>query len=188
MGLTEQAEAIAELYAPNQTGAPSKLGSAETLADFLQAIAQGNYLSTACALAGLSESSVYRYLKQAETDPGNHAALAFRRSYEKACAQAEAIDVANVRRAGRLPQFWAASMTYLERRFPDRWSRRTDAESGPKVVVQIGATAEHVQIIANQVNGIRNYQTSILPDSAETLTNSTNSVTQSIAKDEGESG
>jgi len=39
-------------------------------------------------------------------------------------AKAEATHVENLNKAGKLPQHWAASATYLERRYPERWGRR----------------------------------------------------------------
>jgi hypothetical protein len=67
-------------------------------------------------------------------------------AYKKATAIAEATAVENVRRAGTDPLYWAASMTFLERRFPERWARRRDADSGPKIVVQIGADPRDVRV------------------------------------------
>jgi hypothetical protein len=49
-------------------------------------------------------------------------------------------------RAGRDPRFWAADMTFLERRAPDRWGRRQNDESVPRVVVQIGVKDSDVQV------------------------------------------
>jgi len=51
-----------------------------------------------------------------------------------------------VRAAGKQPQFWAAEMTYLERKYPDRWGRRQDDQSVPKVIVQIGIKDSDVSI------------------------------------------
>jgi hypothetical protein len=51
-----------------------------------------------------------------------------------------------VRVAGNDPRFWAASMTYLERRHPERWARRSEGQDGPKVVVQIGVRDSDVQV------------------------------------------
>ena len=39
-------------------------------------------------------------------------------------AKAEAGHVANLAAAGKKPQYWAASATYLERKAPERWGRR----------------------------------------------------------------
>lgn len=66
---------------------------------------------------------------------------------EKAQALAEAEVLETVRKAGQAgPQYWPASMTLLERRHPEKWGKRQDSESGPKVVVQIGIQASDVSV------------------------------------------
>ena len=37
-------------------------------------------------------------------------------------------------------------MTWLERKSPEKWGRRQDDSQAPKVIVQLGVTAEHVKI------------------------------------------
>lgn len=158
--LTETAQRIAEAYTPPATGRHCDIADAEAVSQFLHSIAEGNYLETACSVSGLGRATVYRWLKTAETeDDPNHPVVRFREAYEKARAMSEAEDVANVRRAGRQPQYWAASMTYLERRYPDRWGKRPETDAGPRVIVQIGLSAEHVPMVANQVNVMGTYQT-----------------------------
>jgi hypothetical protein len=56
------------------------------------------------------------------------------------------MEMGKVRKAGEDPRFWAASMTYLERRHPERWARRSEGQDGPKVVVQIGVRDSDVQV------------------------------------------
>jgi hypothetical protein len=162
--LTAQAADIAEHYRPPETGRHSDLGDAESISKFLHAVAEGNYIETAAAIADLSKATVYRWLKQAETEPDrNNAQVRFRDAVEKARAMSEAQDVANVRKAGKLPQFWAASMTYLERRYPEKWGKRPETEAGPRVMVFLGTSPEHVIQITNTrqdpVNIIDSYQT-----------------------------
>jgi hypothetical protein len=72
---------------------------------------------------------------------------------EKAQADSESDAVQDVRKAGKAgPQFWAASMTRLERRHPDRWGKRGEDGNTPKVVVQIGVSQGDVQV---QVDGAK---------------------------------
>jgi hypothetical protein len=110
----------------------------------LEAVHDGNYIETAAELAGLSKVTVYDWLKRGEANetPYN----VFANALKRATARAEAAEVAKVRSAGNDPRFWAASMTYLERRHPDRWARRSDDSSAPKVVVQIGVRDSDVQV------------------------------------------
>ena len=143
--LRAQAESIANRYRQDvHIGAPSSLGDTETVHVLLAAIADGNYRETACRLAGISKQTFYNFLKRAEA--GDHSAMVFVDALEKAEAAAESEIVRNVRQASKLPQFWAAGMTLLERKSPEKWGRRQDSNDGPKVLVQIGVSAGDVQV------------------------------------------
>lgn len=142
--LQAQAEAIAASYLPPATGRPSDIGDQHLLRELFEAIRAGNYLETACDLVGLAPVTVYSWKKRGEA--GEEPFKSFANTLKRASAQAEAQAVANVRTAGKLPQFWAAEMTYLERRHPDRWARRQDDSSAPKVVVQIGVGVGEVKV------------------------------------------
>lgn len=144
--LRVQAEQIAHAYdtKPPSPGAPSTIGNPELVQQLLAAIRDGNYRETACRAAGISKQTFYNWLKRAEH--GDEAAIRFVDALEKAEAEAERETVSNVRSASKLPQFWAAGMTYLERKYPDRWGRRQDDQTAPRVVVQIGAAVNDVQV------------------------------------------
>jgi len=135
---------IAAAYIPPQTGRPSSIGDHETLQVFLEAIENGNYLETACELADISKETFRQWKLRADAGetPYTHLIAATKR----ASARAEAAEVTKVRKAGEDPRFWAASMTYLERRHPERWARRQEGNDGPKVVVQIGVNDKDVQV------------------------------------------
>lgn len=141
------AEQIADAYLtqPPHVGAPSTIGDPNTVQQLLAAIAEGNYRETACRLAGISKQTFYNWLKRAEH--GDEAATAFVDALEKAEAIAESELVRNVRKASTQPQFWAAGMTLLERKSPEKWGRRQDDGSAPKVVVQIGAQDSDVRVL-----------------------------------------
>lgn len=158
--LIADAARIAETYTAPSTGRPSLLGDTAAVSELLLRVAEGNYIETACTIAGIAKQTLYRWLKEADAiaEP-DHPLVRFRDALKKAEAMAEAEDVANVRRAGRTPQYWAASMTHLERRHPDRWAKRTDLETGPRVIVQIGIGADAVPTVANLGNHNRPYQT-----------------------------
>ena len=114
---------------------------------FLEAVGEGNYIETAAKLAGITKQSVYEWIKRGQSgEPGTEAFRVFADAVEKAEARAEAKMLANVRRASELPQFWAAGMTVLERRHPDRWGKRQDDSTQPKVVVNIGVGSGDVRV------------------------------------------
>ena len=142
--LAEQAQTIADMYQPPITGRPSDVGDAYTVKELLEAIEAGNYLETACHLAGLSHVTVLNWRKRG--DAGERPFDAFVTALKQAEARAEAKMVANVRKASELPQFWAAAATHLERRHPERWGKRQDDSSQPKVVVNIGVGSGDVRV------------------------------------------
>jgi transposase len=139
-----RAEAIAALYEAPHTGRPSDIGDQDLIKQLLSAIEDGNYLETACHLAGLSHVTVHNWKKRGEA--GESPFDVFVKSVKEAEARAEAKMLANVRRASELPQFWAAGMTVLERRHPDRWGKRQDDQQVPRVVVQIGVGQGEVKV------------------------------------------
>lgn len=143
LSLRVQAEQIANAYLPNG-GRPALTSDANAVQVLLAAIADGNYRETACKLAGISKQTLYNTLKRAEA--GDDSAILFVDALEKAEAYAESETVRNVRKASELPQFWAAGMTWLERKSPEKWGKRQDDSNTPKVVVQIGVGAGDVQV------------------------------------------
>ena len=124
--LTEQDQRLAGRYTKFTPQAIVKL---------LTAVREGMHYEPACALAGISYQTLRNWLNRAEDDgpdsPHGRVACALK----LAEAEAEGETVRYVRAASRDPRFWAAGMTFLERRHPDRW-RRPDA--GQQVQVQVG--------------------------------------------------
>lgn len=142
--LAQQAQAIADSYIPKPTGTHSAITDDAKVQIFLEAVQDGCYIETAAKLAGLAKQTIYNWVKRAEQ--GEIAFASFVDALQKAEARAEADAIRNVRQAGKLPQFWAAEMTYLERRHPDRWGKRQDDSNTPKVVVNIGVGQGDVRV------------------------------------------
>jgi transposase len=150
---------VVEAEARPRGGRPSKF-THEVREKVLSALRGGNYLETAAAYAGISVSTLHKYLAEgrqpgAEPDYANFAA-----SVDEAIATAEVTEVAMIRRAAS-PQTqvvrdsdgsvvrdgegkpmievvhrgnWQAAAWILERRDPGRWGRvdRSQVEvSGP---------------------------------------------------------
>jgi hypothetical protein len=136
---------IANGYTPPATGRQdSQIAHVDVVQQLLEAVEAGNYIETAADLAGISKVTVYSWLKRGEE--GEKPFNLFAHAMKRASARAEAIEVGKVREAGKDPRFWAASMTYLERRHPEKWARRSEDSAGPKVVVQIGVRDSDVQV------------------------------------------
>jgi len=131
-------------------GAPTKL-TREVCAEFVRLLAAGNYFVTCCRFLGIDETTGYNWQKWGREGidaPGDwpDAFREFFRSSERASAQAEIQAVAEVQLAGRPhgkrygktvhpgtgeetweelePGQWQATMTFLERRFSERFSRK----------------------------------------------------------------
>jgi len=152
MDLAAHAQAIAEAYRPPAAGRPSVIGDQETIHEFFEAVEAGNYIETAAELAGISTETLRQWRLRAEA--GEEPFTAFIATLKRLERRAEAKAVANVRAAGRKPQFWAAEMTFLERRHPDRWGRRSESDNAPRVVVQLGVKDSDVSIAITTPNAL----------------------------------
>ena len=94
-------------------------------------IQTGNYASTACASVGVSESAYYDWLAKGDRDNEQGVEsvyVEFSEAIKSAEADAEMEAVTAIRSA--FTNSWQAAMTYLERRYPDRWGRRARVELG----------------------------------------------------------
>jgi hypothetical protein len=167
------AEAIAQTYEPPANGRPSSIGDAATLKLFLSELDAGVHMEPAAELAGLTPNTIRNWLKRGEAH--EQPFDAFLRAFKRARANAEARITKNVLKASELPQYWAAGATYLERTYPDRWGRRQEDSSSPRIVVQIGARDSDVSVQVNAVpvqeitegNHNHSYQTQIKGESEE---------------------
>ena len=148
-----EAQAIANQYLQQSElvhredyhGRLAELADPDVLQRLFTALADGNYPSAAATAAGIHRNTLDRWMKLGEEQPDS-AYGAFVAAVKRAEAEAEAALVAKVNRASNLPQFWAAGMTLLERRHPEKWARRQDdSGAGPRVVIQIGVKDSDVQ-------------------------------------------
>lgn len=147
--LDVEAQRIAAAYKAPSTGRPSVLGDAETLQELLRQVALGNRREVACAIAGIAPRTVYNWIERA--DAGHEPELSFVQQLKRAEAMVESRIAQNVISASEKPQFWAAGMTYLERKYPDAWGRRSEDGNSPRIVVQIGVKDSDVRV--NLVEG-----------------------------------
>jgi CRISPR/Cas system CMR-associated protein Cmr5 small subunit len=135
-------------------GRKSKL-TPELIDTLVEYVKNGNYISTACQAVGISVNSYHNWLNKgddfyamfrnaygadAEVDEEilkemvksdiitEHQAMCvrFAEALNKASGESEALAVLHVRKA--FGDDWKAAMTFLERRFPTRWRRRTGIE------------------------------------------------------------
>lgn len=99
--------------------------------EILRYLRAGNYIETACALAGIHPSTYYRWIERGNDPKAPAKFREFREAATRARAEAEARNVAIVQRAAGTD--WRAATWYLERSFPTRYGRRDRIEhSGPE--------------------------------------------------------
>lgn len=140
-----EAQRIASLYQPPHTGRPSNaLIDVYRIHQLLKRVHGGACGEVAAIAAGFARQTYYNWKNDAKN--GHIASIALMDAVEKAEALSECEDVEDIREAGKTPKFWAAKMTRLERRHPERWARQTETNDGPKVVVQIGVVDRDVQV------------------------------------------
>ena len=120
-------------------GRPDRL-TAAVQERIIQALRAGAYAEEAAASAGVSRRTYHRWRARGEAD---HAPASFRdfaAAVRQAEADAELYALAVIHKA--MPDDWRAAMTYLERRYPQRWARRTKIEREGGVPVQTQISGE----------------------------------------------
>ena len=107
-----------------ETGRPSKLNS-EVQDRIVAAIRAGNYPKTAADYAGITERTFYRWLQRGQ-DEDSGIYHEFAQAVQRAESEAEVCAVAILQR--HMADNWRAAVTFLERKFPERWGRRARIE------------------------------------------------------------
>jgi len=99
----------------------------------LKAIKGGNDKKVACEFAGISETTLYRWLEQSRAKNASEELREFRESLERSEAEAETLHVARITQAANNGR-WQAAAWWLERKHPERWAQHTRIKaelSGP---------------------------------------------------------
>lgn len=95
----------------------------------LEALRVGNYRTVACNLADISIQTFWKWMNRGEAE-GEGPYYEFLMAVLRVEAESENAIVGHVRHA--VPNDWRAGIELLQRRHPDRWSKRTQNEvSGP---------------------------------------------------------
>lgn len=91
------------------------------------AIRAGNYIETAASYAGIGRSTLYQWMKRGRANKkGDRVYVEFVFEIEKALAEAEVRDVARIAAAAEFQ--WQASAWRLERKYPERWGRKSTVQ------------------------------------------------------------
>ena len=113
-------------------------------ATIVQLLAEGNYLTTACAVAGLSRDTFDHWRRRYEA--GEEKAMKHA-DFFTACERAGSVAESNALRTLRQGGLgWQASAWYLERKFPRKWGR--------KVVLAIPPTTDLDKLSDEQLQAI----------------------------------
>lgn len=102
------------------SGRKSKL-TKELIAESSQLIRAGNYAQTVCDYLGIHKSTWYKWMVEGEVAKSG-LKREFFDSIKKAEATAEIRNVNIVQKAAE--DDWKAAMSYLARKFPDKWGRK----------------------------------------------------------------
>jgi transposase len=105
-------------------GRPTKL-TPRVQERIVRLIEAGSYAEPAARAAGISASTFYSWMERGELEDDG-IFREFREAIKRAEAEAEVRAVNVV--TGAMPRSWQAAMTFLERKHPDRWGRRSRAE------------------------------------------------------------
>lgn len=95
----------------------------ERAARLISAVRGGNYLSTAAQFAGISYSTLRRWILKADDPDAPEEYRIFREEIEKAQADGEVAALAKINKAAS-EGAWQAAAWYLERSRPESWGRR----------------------------------------------------------------
>ena len=154
---------LAHLPVPSRAGRPVTL-TRQKIVSLSQHMRAGNFAVTAYALEGIAESTFYFWLEQAERavkEGRTSLYVELLESIKKASAEAESRNVKTAQEGG---VGWQANMTWLERRFPDRWghqSKLSMEEARTFVHRVIGALAMHIadrEVLEKIVHEVRGFE------------------------------
>ena len=122
------------VHSQERVGRPSKLTD-EVEKRICDAVRAGSYLSVAARCAGVSESTVYEWLRLARADGADERLVAFACALDRAEADAEVHTVGIIRREIARGDV-RAGFEFLARRHPERWSRGRLSPPGSSASVE----------------------------------------------------
>ena len=122
------------------TGRRSHLLDEAKMQGLQDALIAGNTVENACVMAGIGESSFYRWMREADEAPEGHPLWEFQQRVKKAMAVAEHRNIMVIQKAAE--KNWQAAAWFLERRNPKEYGRKIavggDPQSSP-----VGGEVEH---------------------------------------------
>ena len=126
-------------------GRPTKL-TPDIQSEIVELLKAGNYIETACAVAGLHKSTFYDWMKIADASTHKNKYTNFSDAVKKAMAWAEARDVAIIARHSE--KYWQAAAWRLERKFPERWGRqKMEIQHSGKIDAEVSHIADSDRVV-----------------------------------------
>lgn len=141
--IDETIQAIQQAEESRTFGRPSVM-TPRAIRRMLEAIERGNFVEPACHYAGISYTTLKRWLKEGEQDETEQTPqFYFWTAVQRAAGIDEVETVSRLQKVAKdTPRFYMADIIRLSRRHRDRWAERTADElraaSTPSVQVLIG--------------------------------------------------
>lgn len=155
-------------------GRKSKL-TPELIKRICEYIAGGNYLITACQSCGIHRTTFHNWLQQGDNDIENGTDsiyASFLKEVIKAEAEAEQKMVAVVREAAIQKKEWLPAITFLERRYRERWGRPAPVPVNITVENSKRFNITRVEIVGPQQQFIENQAKELLENGKSSPENS----------------
>lgn len=122
--LLEEKEGVDYNDAPEPSSVQrTLLEDPEIFNTLIDAIRKGTPPSTACAMAGIHKATMMKWLKYGH-EGRDRTVVQFWRAVRMAEAASESDAAESLAAAGS--EDWRAALSYLERRFPERWRKQTE--------------------------------------------------------------
>jgi transposase len=140
-------------HSGEDVGRPEKLTD-EVLRRICEAVRAGCTKEVAAAYAGVSRSSLHRWLAKGAEEGSDPRYRELAQELRRAEAEAEVHAAAILRRA--MADDWRAAVAYLERRHRPRWSKYAhaparEAEDGPKADPDIDVTDPEARRMLSEI-------------------------------------
>jgi hypothetical protein len=114
---------------PHPIGRPPKL-TAEMIEEICDHLITGSSIARAGVLAGISESTIYRWLALGKSEGAEPIYVELVARVGEAIESSEFELLQLMRIAGSKPDHWRATAWMLERRFPEKYGKNVSAQDG----------------------------------------------------------
>ena len=114
---------------PHPIGRPPLL-TPEMIEEICDHLITGSSIARAGVLAGISESTIYRWLAIGKTEEADPIYIELVARVGEAIESSEFELLQRMRIAGSKPDHWRATAWMLERRFPEKYGKNVSAQDG----------------------------------------------------------